>query len=50
MRISIATGSRNCRFVGSSIVGVRKGKCTVVVVLMPRTGRSTVRRTTITVS
>jgi hypothetical protein len=49
MRISIFTGNKNCIFVGMTIRGIRNGKCTIVVKLIPKKGLSTIRRTTMTV-
>jgi hypothetical protein len=43
MRISITRGTRYCRFVGSAVRGIKKGTCTVTVVLMPKKGRPTVK-------
>ena len=49
MRIAITSGGSRCVFRGSAIVGVRAGKCTVAVTLMPKAGKNTTRRTTISV-
>jgi hypothetical protein len=49
MRISIFTGNRFCIFVGKTIRGIKNGKCTIVVKLIPKRGLSTSRRTTMTV-
>ena len=43
MRISITRGTKYCRFVGSAVRGIKKGTCTVTVVLMPKKGRPTVK-------
>jgi hypothetical protein len=43
MRISITRGTKNCRFVGSTVRGVKKGTCTVTVVLLPKKGKPTVK-------
>jgi alpha-tubulin suppressor-like RCC1 family protein len=43
MRISITRGTRYCMFVGSAVRGVKKGTCTVTVVLLPKKGKPTVR-------
>lgn len=49
MRISITRGTKYCKFVGSTVRGIRKGTCTVTVVLIPKKGKPTVRTLTITV-
>lgn len=49
MRISIVKGTGTCRFVGTSIRALRKGTCTVSVSLVPKTGKTLTRKTTITV-
>jgi alpha-tubulin suppressor-like RCC1 family protein len=43
MRISITRGTKYCKFVGSTVRGIRKGTCTITVVLMPKKGKSTVK-------
>ena len=43
MRISITRGTKYCTFVGSTVRGIRKGTCTITVVLMPKKGKSTVK-------
>jgi alpha-tubulin suppressor-like RCC1 family protein len=43
MRISITRGTKYCRFVGSTVRGIKKGTCTVTVVLVPKKGKPTVR-------
>jgi hypothetical protein len=43
MRISITRGTKYCRFVGSTVRGVKKGTCTVTVVLLPKKGNPTVK-------
>ncbi len=47
MRISIVRGASNCKFVGSTIRGVRRGKCQVVVVRIPKKGKPLLRGNTI---
>jgi hypothetical protein len=49
MRISIMKGSRYCMFVGTTIKGVRAGKCSIAVVLIPKKGKSVIRNTSLTV-
>jgi hypothetical protein len=49
MRISIVKGANNCKFVGSTIKAVRRGKCQVVVVRLPKKGKPLLRSNTITV-
>jgi alpha-tubulin suppressor-like RCC1 family protein len=49
MRISITKGKQYCAFVGTSLKAVRKGKCTIVVVYLPKKGRSVLRSNTLTV-
>jgi hypothetical protein len=49
MRISITRGTKNCQFVGTSIRGVRVGKCTIVVILLPKKGKSTMRTNSLTI-
>jgi hypothetical protein len=49
MRISITKGNKYCAFVGTSLKAVRKGKCTIVVVYLPKKGRSVLRSNTLTV-
>jgi hypothetical protein len=49
MRISIFTGNRFCIFVGKTIRGIKNGKCTIVVKLIPIRGVSVVRQLTMTV-
>jgi hypothetical protein len=43
MRISITRGTKYCRFVGSTVRGIKKGTCTVTVVLLPKKGKPTVK-------
>ena len=43
MRISITRGTKHCRFVGSTVRGIKKGTCTVTVVLLPKKGKPTVK-------
>jgi len=43
MRISITRGTQYCQFVGSTVRGSKKGTCTVTVVLLPKTGKPTVK-------
>ena len=50
MRISIVRGARSCSFVGARIRGVRRGTCTVLVTLIPKRGKRTLRTATIVVS
>jgi alpha-tubulin suppressor-like RCC1 family protein len=49
MRISITKGNKYCVFVGTSLKAVRPGKCTVVVILLPKRGKSILRSNTLTV-
>ena len=49
MRISITRGTKYCKFVGSTVRGIRAGTCTVTVVLIPKKGKPTVRTLKITV-
>ena len=41
LRLSIVSGTQRCMFVGSSVRAQRSGVCTVRIVLVKRTGRST---------
>ena len=50
LRISIVGGSKYCAFGKASIRGVRKGRCTVSVTLVPKRGRPITRKTTISVT
>ena len=50
MRMSIVRGGRSCSFVGARVRGVRKGTCTVLVTLIPKRGKRTLRTATIVVS
>ena len=49
MRISITKGNKYCAFIGTSLKAVRAGKCTVVVILLPKRGKSVVRSNTVTI-
>ena len=49
MRISITKGKQYCAFVGTSLTAVRAGKCTIVVIFLPKKGRSVLRSNTLTV-
>jgi alpha-tubulin suppressor-like RCC1 family protein len=49
MRISITRGTRYCTFVGSTVRGIRKGTCTITVVLIPKKAKPTVKTLTIRV-
>ena len=49
MRISITKGKQYCAFVGTSLKAVRAGKCTIVVIFLPKKGRSVLRSNTLTV-
>ena len=49
MRISILKGGRYCMFAGMTIKGVRKGKCSIAVVLIPKRGKTVIRNTSLTV-
>jgi len=49
MRISITKGKKYCAFVGTSLKAVHTGKCTIVVIYLPRKGRSVLRSNTLTV-
>jgi hypothetical protein len=49
MRISIVKGGRYCMFVGTTIKGIRAGKCSIAVVLMPKKGKTVIRNTSLTV-
>ena len=49
MRISITKGKQYCAFVGSSLKGIRTGKCTIVVILLPKRGKTVIRTNTLTV-
>ena len=49
MRISITKGKQYCAFVGSALKGIRKGKCTIVVILLPKRGKTVMRTNTLTV-
>jgi alpha-tubulin suppressor-like RCC1 family protein len=49
MRISITKGKQYCAFAGTSLKAVRKGKCTIVVIYLPKRGPSVLRSNTLTV-
>ena len=49
MRISITKGNKYCAFTGTSLRGIRTGKCTIVVVYLPKRGPSVLRSNTLTV-
>jgi alpha-tubulin suppressor-like RCC1 family protein len=49
IRISITKGKQYCAFVGTSLKAVGKGKCTIVVIFLPKKGRSVLRSNTLTV-
>ena len=49
MRISIVKGNKYCIFVGTTVRGIKNGKCTIVVKLIPTRGVSVVRQLTMTV-
>ena len=49
MRISILKGSRYCMFAGMTIKGIRAGKCSIAVVLIPKKGKTVIRNTSLTV-
>jgi hypothetical protein len=50
MRISIMTGGKRCTFSGTSVKAVRRGTCSVAVVLLPKSGKASIRNNTITIS
>jgi alpha-tubulin suppressor-like RCC1 family protein len=50
MRLSIVRGARSCAFAGARVRGVRAGTCTVLVTLIPKRGKRTLRTATIVVS
>ena len=49
MRISITKGKQYCAFAGTSLRAVRKGKCTIVVIYLPKKGPSVLRSNTLIV-
>jgi hypothetical protein len=49
LRISITKGKQYCAFVGTSLKGIRAGKCTVVLILLPKKGKTLIRSNTLTV-
>jgi len=49
MRISITNGSQYCAFVGTSLKAVRKGKCTIVLIFLPKKGKTVIRTNILTV-
>lgn len=49
MRISITKGKQYCAFVGTSLKAVRTGKCTIVVIFLPKKGKTVLRSNTLTV-
>ncbi len=49
MRLSIVSGTRNCRFVGTQVRGVRKGTCNVLVTLIPKRGKRVLKTAKIVV-
>ena len=50
MRLSIVRGTRSCAFAGARVKGVRRGSCTVLVTLIPKRGKRTLRTARIVVS
>jgi hypothetical protein len=49
MRISITKGTKYCAFTGSSLKAIRVGKCTIVVILLPKKGKTVMRTNVLTV-
>ena len=49
MRIAITMGKRYCSFIGTKIKAVRVGKCSVIVVLIPKTGQTVEKKLAIKV-
>jgi hypothetical protein len=49
LRLSITSGSRYCRFAGTSVRGTARGTCTVRALLIPRRGATVVRSVTVKV-
>jgi hypothetical protein len=49
MRISITKGTKYCAFAGSSLKAIRVGKCTIVVILLPKKGKTVMRTNVLTV-
>jgi hypothetical protein len=49
MRISITKGGQYCAFVGTSLKAVRKGKCTIAVIYLPKKGKTVMRTNILTV-
>lgn len=49
MRLTIVRGARSCAFAGARIRGVRRGTCTVLVTVIPKRGKRTLRTATIVV-
>ena len=49
LRLSIISGSRSCRFAGTSVRGTARGTCTVRALLIPRRGATVVRSVTVKV-
>jgi hypothetical protein len=49
MRISITKGNKYCAFIGMTLKALRAGKCTVVVILLPKKGKTVVRSNTLTI-
>ena len=43
MRFTIVTGVRHCAFVGTRVQGVRKGRCSVLITLIPKRGARVLR-------
>ncbi|MEY2967053.1 MAG: hypothetical protein RLY50_1103, partial [Actinomycetota bacterium] len=50
MRITLVKGRDRCRFVGSSVRGVKRGTCSLRVVLIPKKGRTISRTVTVRVT
>ena len=49
MRISITKGTKYCAFVGGFLKAIRVGKCTIVVILLPKKGKTVMRTNVLTV-
>ena len=49
MRISITKGTKYCAFAGGSLKAIRVGTCTIVVILLPKKGKTVMRTNVLTV-
>jgi hypothetical protein len=50
MRFTIVRGLKYCKFVGTKVKGIKKGTCSVLVTLIPKRGKRTLRTAKVVVS